>query len=93
MVRPRSFTLCAVLLLATFAASPANATPLSLAGLWNEAVTAMERWLGLGAEQKPNADSAIRRIAAPDGCDIDPVGRCKDLRIAETPNEKASTGR
>lgn len=92
MVRPRPLALCVVLLL-TLAAPSANATPLSLAGIWSEAVTAMERWLGLGAEQKSNADSSIRWIAAPDGCDIDPVGRCKDLRVAETLDEKAATAR
>jgi hypothetical protein len=82
MVRRLSLTLCAVLLITLAAANPANAAPLSLAGLWNEAVTAMERWLGLEAKQSPNEDS-IRQITAPGGCQIDPAGRCID-RLPQT---------
>jgi len=94
MVRPRPLTLCAVLLLATFAAPPANATPLSFAGIWSEAFRSMERWLGLETARKPDSAGTVRWIAAPGGCDIDPAGHCKDQPIVVVmPIEKVNADR
>src|SRR6185503_467599 len=77
MVRRLSLALCAVLLISLAATPPVNATPLSLAGIWTEAVSSMERWLGLGATRGPDSGS-VRWISAAGGCDIDPAGHCKD---------------
>ena len=94
MVRRRPLALCAVLLLILAAATPANASPLSLSVLWREAFSAMERWLGLETARKPDSAGSVRWIAAPGGCDIDPAGHCKDQPVVVVmPIEKVNADR